>query len=311
MSKSTKKKTTSKTASGRTGSGRQVKRQALGRGLGAMLARSQQQDNEDAASLRDVPLDLIQPGQYQPRSFMDPDKLNELADSIRAQGVVQPVIVRPLQTGTGYELIAGERRWRAAQIAGLRDIPAVVRAVSDEMTVAMALIENIQREDLNPLEEANALQRLIDEFQMTHQQAADAVGRSRASVSNLLRLLDLPSAVQELLETRQLDMGHARALLALPVGKQLAAARKVVQLRLSVRSTEQLVRTMLAEGSVGSAPRPPVKADPNIMKLEQELSDFVGAKVNIKQQSKGKGELRICYNSLDELEGILEHIRKV
>ncbi len=307
MSKKTKKKPASRSAGA---SARPVKRQALGRGLGAMLARNQQQAQDDAASLRDLPVDLIQPGRYQPRSVMDPGKLQELADSIKAQGVVQPVIVRPVDAGSGYELIAGERRWRAAQIAGLREIPAVIRQVSDEMTVAMALIENIQREDLNPLEEANALQRLIDEFDMTHQQAAEAVGRSRASVSNLLRLQDLPPAVQELLETRELDMGHARALLALPEGKQLAAARKVVQLRLSVRSTEQLVRNLLAKASDGGPSKSRPKTDPDIVRLEQELSDLVGAVVNIRQQSKGRGELRIGYNSLDELEGILEHIRK-
>jgi len=309
MNKKTNKKTAAKSTKPTSRSGRQTKRQALGRGLGAMLARNQQQENQDADSLRELPLDLIQPGEYQPRSFMDADKLNELADSIRAQGVVQPVIVRPLQGAAGYELIAGERRWRAAQIAGLRDIPAVIRQVSDEITVAMALIENIQREDLNPLEEANALQRLIDEFDMTHQQAAQAVGRSRAAVSNLLRLQDLPAGVQHLLETRKLDMGHARALLALPATKQLAAANKVVQLSLSVRSTEQLVRNLLAEASSDSAPQSVKKSDPNIIRLEQELSDHVGAVVSIKQQSKGRGELRIRYNSLDELEGILEHIR--
>lgn len=311
MSKKSKSKTGSKKTTTTSDSVRRPKRQALGRGLGAMLAKNQQTSaSEDAASLRDLPLDRIRPGRYQPRSVMDPDKLKELSDSIRSQGVVQPVIVRPLGVGEGYELIAGERRWRAAQMAGLRNIPAVIRQVSDEMTVAMALIENIQREDLNPLEEATALQRLIDEFTMTHQQAAEAVGRSRASVSNLLRLRDLPASVQQLLETRDIDMGHARALLALPADKQLAAARKVVQLGLSVRSTEQLVRTLLSDGNKDRSSKKTSKSDPNITRLEQELSELIGAAVNIQQQSKGKGELRIRYNSLDELEGILEHIRK-
>ncbi len=308
MSKKTKSKTEPNKTSDSGGSVRRPKRQALGRGLGAMLAKNQQASaSDDAASLRDLPVDRIQPGRYQPRSTMDADKLKELSDSIRSQGVVQPVIVRPLDEG--YELIAGERRWRAAQMAGLRDIPAVIRQVSDEMTVAMALIENIQREDLNPLEESVALKRLIDEFSMTHQQAAEAVGRSRASVSNLLRLQDLPASVQQLLETRDIDMGHARALLALPGDKQLAAARKVVQLGLSVRSTEQLVRTMLSDGNKASTSKKTNK-DPNIARLEQELSELIGAAVSIQQQSKGKGELRIRYNSLDELEGVLEHIRK-
>lgn len=307
MSKKTKSKTESNKPSGTGGSVRRPKRQALGRGLGAMLAKNQQATaGDDAASLRDLPVDRIQPGRYQPRSTMDPDKLKELSDSIRSQGVVQPVIVRPLDEG--YELIAGERRWRAAQMAGLRNIPAVIRQVSDEMTVAMALIENIQREDLNPLEESVALKRLIDEFSMTHQQAAEAVGRSRASVSNLLRLQDLPASVQQLLENRDIDMGHARALLALPENKQLAAARKVVQLGLSVRSTEQLVRTMLSDGSKSTNKK--TNKDPNIARLEQELSELIGAAVSIQQQSKGKGELRIRYNSLDELEGVLDHIRK-
>lgn len=292
---------------------RAPKRQALGRGLGAMLSRSQEKTAEsDAASLRELPVEHIQPGQYQPRSVMDQAKLAELADSIKAQGLVQPVIVRPIAgSGAAYELIAGERRWRAAQLAGLRQIPAVIRQVSDEMTVAMALIENIQREDLNPLEEAGALQRLIDEFNMTHQQAADAVGRSRASVSNLLRLRDLPAAVCQMIDNRDLDMGHARALLALPVGKQVTASQTVVKLGLSVRATEQLVRKLLAEdNNAGQVHKVATQADPNIIRLEHDLSDQMGAEVIIKQQSKGRGEVRIRYSSLDELEGILEHIQK-
>ncbi len=313
MSKNSSKKVSPENSQPATASKRRPKRQALGRGLGAMLARTEQQASEDIASLRELSLDRIQPGRYQPRSVMDPDKLKELADSIRSQGVVQPVIVRPLNNtdaDAGYELIAGERRWRAAQLAGLRAIPAVIRQVSDEMTIAMALIENIQREDLNPLEEASALQRLIDEFSMTHQAAAEAVGRSRAAVSNLLRLRDLPGSVQQLLETRQLDMGHARALLALPAAGQLAAAKKVVQLGLSVRATENMVRNLLAAGGSDKAARSKPKSDPNIVRLEQQLSDQIGAPVSIAQSGKGRGELRIRYNSLDELEGILEHLRR-
>ncbi|MCG8463743.1 MAG: ParB/RepB/Spo0J family partition protein [Xanthomonadales bacterium] len=272
-----------------------------------MLSRSTEEtEATDAASLRELPLDLIQPGRYQPRSVMDPERLEELASSIRAQGVVQPIVVRKLDAGQ-YEIIAGERRWRAAQKAGLHDIPAVVRQVSDEVTMAMALIENIQREDLNPLEEATALHRLIDEFAMTHQQAADAVGRSRAAVSNLLRLLELPSEVRDLVDRRQLDMGHARALLALPKDLLVATARRVALEQLSVRETEKLVRQLLQppkDNSAKSAGR-----DPDIQRLENELRDTLGAKVAVQHQKNGKGKLVIHYHDLDHLEGVLDKLR--
>jgi ParB family chromosome partitioning protein len=283
------------------------KKAPLGRGLGAMLSRSTEEtEATDAASLRELPLDLIQPGRYQPRSVMDPERLEELASSIRAQGVVQPIVVRKLDAGQ-YEIIAGERRWRAAQKAGLHDIPAVVRQVSDEVTMAMALIENIQREDLNPLEEATALHRLIDEFAMTHQQAADAVGRSRAAVSNLLRLLELPSEVRDLVDRRQLDMGHARALLALPKDLLVATARRVAHEQLSVRETEKLVRQLLQPPKDNSAKS--ARRDPDIQRLENELRDTLGAKVAVQHQKNGKGKLVIHYHDLDHLEGVLDKLR--
>ena len=261
-----------------------------------------------------VPVDLLQRGRYQPRLDMRPETLQELADSIRAQGVVQPIVVRPLaaqRTGEPirYEIIAGERRWRAAQMAGLHDIPAVVRLVPDEAAVAMSLIENIQRENLNPLEEARALDRLIREFDVTHQQAADAVGRSRAAVSNLLRLLELADEVKSLVEQRQLEMGHARALLGLANARQQVEVGALVAKKgLSVRETEALVKRMLAHGS-HSGTREPERRDPNVTKLEHDLADKLGAKVQLQHANSGKGKLVINYNSLDELDGILAHIQ--
>lgn len=252
-----------------------------------------------------LPVDMIQRGKYQPRVDMHQESLQDLADSISAQGVVQPIVVRTVDEGR-YEIIAGERRWRAAQLAGLHEIPAVVREVEDRAAIAIALIENIQREDLNPLEEARALERLIKEFELTHEQAAEAVGRSRAAVSNLLRLLDLDSAVKEMVEQGVLEMGHARALLALRGKKQLEAARQVVNRGLTVRATEGLVKSLQRP-----APAKPEKArkDVNIQRLETDLADKLGARVAVRQGRGGKGKLEISYNSLDELDGILEHIR--
>lgn len=290
---------------------RSSKRNALGRGLSAMLARSEaEQRQQDQANLRELPVDLIQPGRYQPRTVMDPDKLQELADSIRAQGMVQPIIVRPLATDS-YELIAGERRWRAAQLAGLQVVPAVIRDVSDEVTVAMALIENIQREDLNPLEEAGALQRLIHEFAMTHEQAGKAVGRSRAAVSNLLRLLELEREVQQLVNQRALDMGHARALLALRGQAQIAAARHVVGKQLSVRATEQYLAGLTSSAGSGNGQsnrRQSAQPDADTRRLQQQLTEQLGAPIQIRHQSGGAGKLIISYHSLDELDGIIERI---
>jgi len=281
------------------------KKPVLGRNLSAMLSPSTLDQVRHPASgdLRELPLDEIRPGRFQPRSVFDPEKLAELADSIRAQGVVQPIVVRPVDDG-GYELIAGERRWRAAQMAGAEHIPAVIRDVSDEISVAMALIENIQREDLNPLEEAAALRRLIDDFQMTHQEAADAVGRSRAAVSNLLRLLELMQEVKDMIDLRQIEMGHARALLSLDDALQVQAAREVVRKRLSVRETENLVRRLQQGGRGRSRPR----VDPDIQRLQNRMTEQLGARVRIEHQASGKGRLVISYNSADEFDGILERL---
>ena len=255
-------------------------------------------------------VDLIQRGRYQPRRNFDEDKLRELADSITAQGVVQPVVVRSVDGGR-YELIAGERRWRAAQLAGLHEIPAVIRDVDDQAAMAMALIENIQRDDLNPLEEASALHRLLEEFGLTHQQVAQAVGKSRTTVTNLLRLLELNPDVKTLVEKGELEMGHARALLALKGPEQSSAAAKVAGKGLSVRETEALVRKRLAAAEQGDKPVPAAAPaeDPDVRRLIGELTDRLGAKVQLQQRPGGKGRLLISYNSLDELEGILAHIK--
>ncbi len=288
-----------------------TKKRGLGRGLDALLGGAAiPATTEQAASnneLRELPVDLMQRGKYQPRIDMHTESLQELADSIRAQGVVQPIVVRPIGGGK-YEIIAGERRWRASQLAGLHEIPAVVRDVSDSAAIAMALIENIQREDLNPLEEAHALQRLIDEFDMTHQQASEAVGRSRAAVSNLLRLQELNEDVQRMLVKGELEMGHGRALLGLRGTAQTAAAQKVVKRALSVRETEQLVRRE-NESNNRVKPAATTHLDPDIRRFQDDLSSKLGAKVQIQHTAKGKGKLTIQYNSLDELEGILGHIK--
>jgi ParB family transcriptional regulator, chromosome partitioning protein len=298
------------------------KRPSLGRGLEALLGNPTPAPDQPATApatraeeeLAHIPVDLLQRGRYQPRLDMRPESLQELADSIRAQGVVQPIVVRPVPgqrpgEERRYEIIAGERRWRAAQMAGLHHIAAVVRHVPDEAAVAMSLIENIQRENLNPLEEARALDRLIREFEMTHQTAADAVGRSRAAVSNLLRLLELTDEVKSLVEQRQLEMGHARALLGLTATRQqVEVAALVARKGLSVRETEALVRRMLAPKD-DAADREPPRKDPNVNRLEQDLAGKLGAKVQLQHTTKGRGKLVISYNSLDELDGILEHIQ--
>lgn len=260
-----------------------------------------------------LPVDLLQRGKYQPRIDMRTESLQELADSIRSQGIIQPIVVRPLNDQPGqprrYEIIAGERRWRAAQIAGLHEIPALVRHVDDEAAVAMALIENIQRENLNPLEEARALDRLISEFAMTHATAAEAVGRSRAAVSNLLRLLELADEVKALVENREIEMGHARALLGLTAKRQQAEVGALVaKKKLSVRDTEALVRRLQSPGADTQATSP-ARPDPNIRKLESELSEKLGAKVQVQHANSGKGKLVINYHTLEELDGILEHIQ--
>jgi ParB family chromosome partitioning protein len=305
------------------------KKPVLGRNLNALLgahmaarAAMPAESTELSAStsaggelLARVPLDLLQRGRYQPRLDMRPETLQELADSIKAQGVVQPIVVRPLGAAPPgqsqrYEIIAGERRWRAAQLAGLSDIPAVIRDVPDETAIAVALIENIQRENLNALEEARALERLISEFTLTHQQAAEAIGRSRAAVSNLLRLLELAPEVCELLERREIEMGHARALLGLTTRRQqIEVAALIAKKGISVRDTEALVRRMQQPAGSRGEVADDNGRDPNVQRLEQELADKLGAKVAIQHARSGKGKLVVNYNSLDELDGILAHIQ--
>ena len=308
------------------------KKPTLGRGLADLLGQmspprplpsaGEPQPPAPAApslgeELARLPLDVLQRGRYQPRIDMRPETLEELAASIRAQGVVQPIVVRPIDAPAAgesqrYEIIAGERRWRAAQIAGLADIPAVIRRIPDEAAIAVALIENIQRESLNPLEEARALERLITEFALPHAQAAEAVGRSRAAVSNLLRLLELAPEVGTLLERRELEMGHARALLALAGRRQQAEVAAIVAKKsLSVRETEALVRRMQQRGKESesaAAAETAGAADPDVRRLEQDLAEKLGAKVLIQHSQAGKGKLVVSYNSLDELDGILAHI---
>ncbi|MGD8407936.1 MAG: ParB/RepB/Spo0J family partition protein [Thiohalophilus sp.] len=299
------------------------KKRGLGRGLDALLGAAasppvqthaedgevslpQPDQHPQGDHLRMLPVDVIHKSRYQPRHDFPEETLQELADSIKAQGVVQPIVVRPHSQAGHFELIAGERRWRASQLAGLYEIPAVVRDVPDQAAMAMGLIENIQREELNPIEEAMALQRLIEEFGLTHQQTADAVGRSRAAVSNLLRLLTLEPAVKQLLEKGELEMGHARALLALQGGAQIEAARQVAHRGLSVRETEHLVRKLSQPAKSKKATH---SKDPDIRRFEEDLSEKLGAKVQIQADNKGRGKLVIQYNSLDELDGILAHIK--
>jgi len=290
-----------------------AKKRTLGRGLDALLGASAgaRPGSEASANfaaeglLKELPVDLIQRGKYQPRRDIDPDALQELADSITAQGVMQPIVVRPV-SDSRYEIIAGERRWRAAQLAGLADIPAVVRDVPDEAAIAMALIENIQREDLNPIEEAMSLQRLQQEFELSQQEVAQAVGKSRSTIANLLRLMSLPDEVRRMVEHGDLEAGHAKALLGLASADQAGAARHVAGKGLTVRQTEAYVRHLL---SAASKPRPNKAMDPNIRSLQDDLAQRLGSKVQIQHSAKGKGKLVLSYNSLDELDGILGHIK--
>lgn len=289
-----------------------MKKRGLGRGLDALLGGSGVDTSAPVtvtgSGLRELPVDLIARSPFQPRQHFDQEALQELADSIQAQGVVQPIVVREIKNTPGrYELVAGERRWRAAQLAGLHEIPAVIRDVDDQAAMAMALIENIQRQALNPIEEAAALNRLIEEFQLTHEQTAEAVGRSRAAVSNMLRLLNLEEGVKAMLVEGNLEMGHARALLGLRGGVQFSAAQEVAKKGLSVRETEQLVKKM---GNPSTTLKSSVTiVDPDTEKLEQDLSAKLGAKVKFQPAKNGKGKLIIHYNSLDELDGIIEHIK--
>tara|TARA_B110000858_G_scaffold89247_1_gene103105 strand:- start:21251 stop:22162 length:912 start_codon:yes stop_codon:yes gene_type:complete len=296
----------------------------LGKGLDVLLSRGSTetmssllgkpkdrtpspQAAEKDGDLKNIPVDLIQRGKYQPRTDMHEEALEELAASIRAQGVMQPIVVRPISSDK-YEIIAGERRWRATQIAGLDVIPAIIKPVGDEAAIAMSLIENIQRENLNPIEEAMALKRLQDEFELTQQEVADAVGKSRATVTNLMRLIGLSIDARRMLEHGDLEMGHARALLSLPDIQQSEAARSVVGKGLSVRQTESLVRRLIAEAGSNNSAGTSKMVDPDIKNLEENLAEKLGAKVMIQHTAKGKGKLVLKYNSLDELDGILSHI---
>ena len=286
-----------------------AKKRGLGKGLDALLGEGSNISSAASAengSLKVLAIDLIKRGPFQPRRDFDQDSLDSLADSIKTQGLVQPILVRPVEGKNSYEIVAGERRWRAAQIAGLHDIPVIIKDVSDNEAMCLALVENIQRQDLNPLEEAGALERLINEFEMTHDAVAEAVGRSRPAVSNLLRLLELDDRVKNMVETGRLDMGHARALLSLSSPKQLEAASRIVKQGLSVRATENLVRQFL-DNNQQNRPKKDSK-DPNIARLESDLSQRLAAKVSITHQSTGRGKLQIGYNSLDELEGILKKL---
>ena len=304
-----------------------VKKRGLARGLDALLGGGKvtktEVSAETAAATEEsiavvegrppekgqsvLPVEFIQRGRYQPRRHFDEDKLQELADSIKAQGMVQPIVVRSVGDKS-FEIIAGERRWRAAQLAGLAEVPVFIREVDDQTAMAMALIENIQRDDLNPLEEAVALHRLLDEFGLTHQEIANAVGKSRTTVTNLMRLLELAPEVKALVDERKLDMGHARALLALKAGDQRKAANEVVKKGLSVRATEALVKALLNPKPAASK-KADSGYDSDTRRLLDDLTDRLGAKVDLKQTGKGKGTLQISFNSLDELEGILEHIK--
>ena len=278
------------------------KKRGLGRGLGELLgevtpSKEKQQD------VQSLPIEFLQRGKYQPRRDMNPEKLRELADSIQAQGVIQPIVVRKLEAENSYEIIAGERRWRASQLAELKQVPVVVKNLDDRTVMAIALIENIQREDLTALEEAEAMRRLQDEFQQTHQQIATALGKSRTAVTNLLRLLDLAPAVKTLISKGQLEMGHARALLSLDENQQVELAEKIVKNNLTVRAVEKAVRE-LQEPSVTAEK----SKDPDTLRLQSELSEKIGAKVEITYQPSGKGKLTISYNTLEELDGIIRKL---
>ena len=293
------------------------KKRGLGRGLDALLGAGARptppatgggQEQPVDGVLKELPVDLIQRGKYQPRRDIEPESLQDLADSIKAQGVMQPIVVRPI-SDSRYEIIAGERRWRATQLAGLHSIPTIIRDVPDEAAIAMALIENIQREDLNPIEEAAALQRLQQEFELTQQEVADAIGKSRSTVANLLRLMSLREDVRRLVEHGDLEMGHARAMLALEGEHQSQAARTVVARGLSVRQTEALVRKLLEQGQNPEPGKAEPRLDPNIRSLQDDLSQRLGTRVEIRHGAAGKGKLVLSYSSLDELDGILSHIK--
>ncbi len=279
-----------------------AKPKGLGRGLDALLAN----DTENSGDLRTLQVSQLRPGKYQPRSYMDDAALQTLADSIKAQGIMQPILVREVGNAQ-YEIIAGERRWRASQIAGLAEVPVLIKDIADESALAMALIENIQRENLNPLEEAQGIKRLIDEFAMTHEQAAEAVGRSRVAVSNLLRLLSLSQPVQDMLMLNKLDMGHARALIGLDAAEQVMLANKVAAQNLSVREVENLAKQHLAPAKTAKSA---TSQNRDILDLQEKLSDALGAAVNITTKANGAGVLKISYSNLDQLDGIIQKLTR-
>jgi ParB family transcriptional regulator, chromosome partitioning protein len=284
-----------------------TRHKGLGRGLDALLGGNARAREREEDTLAQLPVATLRPGKYQPRTRMDETSLNELADSIRSRGVIQPIVVRPV-SDTQYEILAGERRWRAARIAGLDKVPVVIREVPDEAALGIGLIENIQREDLNPIEEANGLARLIGEFKLTHEEVAKAIGRSRAGVTNLLRLLELAPAVQDMVQDARIDMGHARALLSLSKSRQVELANQIAEKGLSVRETERLVQQASAAPSAARTASPGL--DPDSRRLQEELCESLGATVHLKPRSGGKGSVVIDYSSLDELQGLLKRLKR-
>ena len=292
-----------------------MKKRGLGRGLEMLLSQTGAEIATDSVKveqegIRELPIERLTPGKYQPRRHFDQEALETLAASIKAQGIIQPIVVREVEGQKEVEILAGERRWRASQLAGLKSVPVIFKPMSDQEALAVALIENIQRENLNPVETAMALKRLIDEFSLTHQEAGEVIGKSRSSITNSLRLLELEASVQALLAEQKLDMGHARALLALPKSDQGRVALQVIKEQLTVRATEQLVKKLLAPNSEEAAPTKRSEKDRDVLNLERSLSEFLGAQTEIKQKNRGKGEVVIRYNSLEELDGILGKIKQ-
>ena len=292
-----------------------MKKRGLGRGLEMLLSQTGAEIATDSVKveqegIRELPIERLTPGKYQPRRHFDQEALETLAASIKAQGIIQPIVVREVEGQKEVEILAGERRWRASQLAGLKSVPVIFKPMSDQEALAVALIENIQRENLNPVETAMALKRLIDEFSLTHQEAGEVIGKSRSSITNSLRLLELEASVQALLAEQKLDMGHARALLALPKSEQGRVALQVIKEQLTVRATEQLVKKLLASESEEAAPTKRSEKDRDVLNLERSLSEFLGAQTEIKQKNRGKGEVVIRYNSLEELDGILGTIKQ-
>lgn len=290
-----------------------MKKRGLGRGLEMLLSQTGAEVATDSIKVekegvKEVSIEKLTQGKYQPRRYFDQDALEALASSIKAQGIIQPIVVRTIQGQDQFEILAGERRWRASQLAGLKTVPVIFKEMTDQEALAVALIENIQRENLNPVETAMALKRLIEEFELTHQEAGDVIGKSRSSITNTLRLLELDDVVQEYLAEMKLDMGHARSLLALTKPKQIEVANRVVNEQLTVRETEQIVKAMMA--GIKPAPKKAVKKDQDVVNLERDLSEFLGAVTEIKNKKAGKGEVVIRYNSLEELDGILGKIKK-